>query len=89
MKLPTIAQQRKAAKLALSVALGVTAASGFVRGKAARRLHVWAGVATVGLAAWHHLLYSAPGACSRRACPAAKQAENTPSASPSAEPETT
>lgn len=51
---------RELAKVGMTASLGLLVATGFSRTRAARRLHVLAGVALVGCSVWHHMLYAAP-----------------------------
>jgi hypothetical protein len=48
---------RDLVKLGLTVSLGVLVLTGMSRSRSARKWHVAAGAALVGLSAWHHLLY--------------------------------
>lgn len=50
-------RKQSLAKGGLIAALGTLAVTALVHGKASRGLHVAAGVALIGLSAWHHSLY--------------------------------
>ncbi|PID57639.1 hypothetical protein CSB45_07270 [candidate division KSB3 bacterium] len=41
----------------MTASLAVTAVSGFIRGRRAKRVHVLAGFALIGFSFWHHRLY--------------------------------
>ncbi|MBG0774898.1 MAG: hypothetical protein H0S85_00495 [Desulfovibrionaceae bacterium] len=49
------------AKVGLTAVLGVLTVTGFVRSRGARRLHLAAGAALLGLSLWHHTLYQRSG----------------------------
>ena len=50
--------QREAAKMGMTATLGVTVATSmFMKNKAAKKAHVYAGVAFCGFTLWHTLLY--------------------------------
>lgn len=60
MKRNDLSSQRRFAKNAMIVSLGITTISGLMmHGKAARYLHYTAGAALVGFSIWHHQLYPA------------------------------
>jgi len=48
---------RSMAKIGMTLSLGALIATGLMRGRGARILHVWSGVALVGFSFWHHRLY--------------------------------
>ncbi len=50
-------QARQLAKTGLIVSMGVLAVSGFIRNRTARKIHVAAGFAALGLSVWHYSLY--------------------------------
>ncbi len=52
-------QARQIAKAGLIASMGILAVSGFIRSKTARRVHVAAGIAALGLSVWHYTLYPA------------------------------
>lgn len=52
--------KRELAKLGMTVCLGVLVVTGLCRSRTSRRWHAAAGVALVGLSAWHHFLYPPP-----------------------------
>lgn len=50
--------QREAAKIGMTATLGVTVATSlFMKNKAAKKAHVFAGVAFCGFTLWHTMLY--------------------------------
>ena len=53
----TMEDKKKYAKLGMAVSMGVLTATGFVRGKGSKALHVWSGAALIGFSLWHHMLY--------------------------------
>jgi hypothetical protein len=50
-------KKQELAKAGMTASLAITTVSGFMRGRRARRVHVWAGVALIGFSFWHHRLY--------------------------------
>jgi hypothetical protein len=53
----TLRRRRAAAKLGMTVSLGVLVITGMNGSRASRRWHVAAGAALIGFSAWHHQLY--------------------------------
>lgn len=50
--------KREAAKIGMTATLGATVVTSmFMKNKAAKKIHVIAGVAFCGFALWHHTLY--------------------------------
>jgi hypothetical protein len=49
--------KRNMAKLGMSVSLGSLVVTGLMRGRGARTIHIWSGLALVGFSVWHHTLY--------------------------------
>jgi len=50
--------KKEIAKIGMTTTLGATVVTSmFMKNKAMKKLHVGAGVAFVGFAVWHHLLY--------------------------------
>jgi len=49
--------KRSAAKIGLTMSMGALVATGLMRGRGARILHIWSGLALIGFSAWHHQLY--------------------------------
>ncbi len=56
-----IDSRKSAAKIGMSLSMGALAATGLMRGRGAKTLHIWSGMALVGFAFWHYHLYQ-PGA---------------------------
>ncbi len=53
--------QREAAKIGMTATLGVTVATSlFMKNKAAKKAHIYAGVAFCGFTLWHTFLYDKP-----------------------------
>lgn len=50
-------RKQSLAKTGLIAALGTLTVTALVHGKASRGLHIAAGIALLGLSAWHHSLY--------------------------------
>lgn len=50
-------RQRSVAKIGMTLSMGALVATGLMRGRGARTLHVWSGVALIGFSVWHHALY--------------------------------
>ncbi len=50
-------QKQEWAKTGMTISLALTAVSGFMRGRQARTVHVWSGLALIGFSVWHHRLY--------------------------------
>lgn len=50
-------RKRTVAKWGMVTAMGTLVLTGYLRSRQARRLHVWTGVALLGLSYWHQLLY--------------------------------
>lgn len=44
----------------MTVSLGASLVTGLMRGRRARVLHIWSGVALIGFSLWHHSLYQPP-----------------------------
>lgn len=57
-KTPQRYSERELAKNGLIITMGVLVATGFIKSRGSRRLHLIAGGALIGLSAWHHMLYS-------------------------------
>jgi len=53
-------EKRTVAKIGMTVSLGVLVATGMMRGRGAKVLHIWSGLALIGFSVWHHRLYRAP-----------------------------
>ena len=53
----TLKDKKKYAKVGMTVSLGVLTATGFMRVKGTRGLHIWSGAALIGFSLWHHMLY--------------------------------
>ena len=51
------AQKKTAAKAGMVLSLGALVATGLMRGRGARILHIWSGMALIGFSAWHYNLY--------------------------------
>jgi hypothetical protein len=56
-KMSPMQKKRRYTKYAMTAALGVLVVSGFEKGKTAKKLHVAAGAALVGLSIYHTYLY--------------------------------
>lgn len=60
--------QRETAKMGMTATLGVTVATSmFMKNKAAKKAHVYAGVAFCGFTLWHTLLYDSKKKASMKA----------------------
>lgn len=76
MRALSLAKQKELAKTGMIITMGATLVTAcFMKGKAAKRLHVVAGIGLVGFSIWHHRLYQAPKIV------AAKEKQNVPAAS--------
>lgn len=53
----TAQQKKSAAKTGMVLSLGALVATGLMRGRGARVLHTWSGMALIGFSAWHYNLY--------------------------------
>ncbi|AEB08844.1 hypothetical protein [Desulfobacca acetoxidans] len=53
----SLKEKRSAAKTAMLCSMGALAVTGFMRGRGARTLHLWAAAALIGFSIWHHNLY--------------------------------
>jgi hypothetical protein len=54
----SLAKQKELAKTGMIITMGATLVTAcFMKGKAAKRLHIAAGVGLVGFSIWHHQLY--------------------------------
>ena len=62
----SLERKRSAAKVGMTLSMGALIATGLMRGRGARTLHIWSGVALLGLSVWHHRLYG-PAARDREA----------------------
>ncbi len=51
------AGKRSVAKIGMTLSMGALVATGMMRGRGARVLHLWSGLALIGLSAWHYQLY--------------------------------
>ena len=52
--------KRTTAKIGMTLSLGALTATGLMRGRGAKILHIWSGIALLGLSAWHYNLYRRP-----------------------------
>jgi hypothetical protein len=50
-------QKKELAKIGMTVTLGLATITGFMRGRRAKTIHVWAGCGLIGFSLWHHYLY--------------------------------
>jgi hypothetical protein len=53
--------EKSAAKVGMTLSMGALIVTGLMRGRGARTLHIWSGVALVGFSLWHHSLYRPQG----------------------------
>lgn len=49
--------KRSVAKLGMTLSMGALVATGMMRGRGAKVLHLWSGLALIGFSAWHYQLY--------------------------------
>jgi len=52
-----IEEKKSIAKIGMTASLGVLVVTGLTRGRGAKALHVWSGIALMGFSWWHHQLY--------------------------------
>lgn len=50
-------EKKAAAKTAATVSIGALVATGLMKGRGAKVLHLWSGIALLGLSYWHYSLY--------------------------------
>lgn len=54
-------RKREAAKIGMTLSLGAVVATGLMKGRGARTLHILSGMALIGFSLWHHNLYQPSG----------------------------
>ncbi len=50
-------RKQELAKVGMTVTLTIVTISGFMRGRRAKKVHVWTGIGLIGFSFWHHRLY--------------------------------
>ncbi len=50
-------EKKQVAKIGMTLSMGALVATGLMRGRGAKLLHLWSGIALIGLSAWHYHLY--------------------------------
>ncbi|GEM_PF-1012980 len=50
-------EKKTVAKIGMSLSMGTLIATGLMRGRGAKTLHIWSGMALVGFSVWHYNLY--------------------------------
>jgi hypothetical protein len=53
----TKSEKRDAAKAAITLSIGALTATGLMKGRGAKVLHLWSGIALMGFTYWHYSLY--------------------------------
>ncbi len=56
-KAEAIIKKRNAAKAGMAASIVSLTATGFMKGRNARTLHIWSGAALIGFSLWHYSLY--------------------------------
>jgi len=57
MKRKKIEEQKSVAKIGMTLSMGSLIVTGMMKGRGAKTLHIWSGIALVGFSFWHHNLY--------------------------------
>lgn len=52
-----IEEKKSIAKIGMTASLGSLVVTGLMRGRGAKALHIWSGIALMGFSWWHHQLY--------------------------------
>lgn len=53
----TLEDKRKYAKAGMTVSMGLLMATGVMKTKGVKTLHICSGAALIGFSMWHHMLY--------------------------------
>jgi hypothetical protein len=57
MRKAELDKKKSVAKIGMTLSMGALVGTGLMRGRGARTLHIWSGLALIGFSYWHHKLY--------------------------------